>query len=508
MEQNIPIDIQNSKLLDWLISRRHCNRSWSERIQAIREKINSAIQDMPEHPGIIKLLAGSHINYFHCLQIVEILKETEADSRNLFGWYGSQRMKDWQEIIKLYEKDNVGLAEAAQMLIRNVTYEIPATKKMISKYEQIQHECERKEIECAKLGQDFHDKYVAYCHQIGIEGKNVKQELVKLLDCLPSLYKDIAQQSKKIGKSVNYYQSFINQVVFSGSKEATYLSVLQYVIEHGNTTVYEWRYGEPPLRIEEAPLVIDADESKTESNDDIIDFGADTIDFGGDTIDFGNDINLDTGDIDWGRVDVINDEPVLVDELGSLDDAGIVVEEAGVEGGVARDHEALSLLDYAKTRSAVMDDLCELEAFLKMRLVEMQSGSNQCSLNFTLQQSQSDTDVSVEQLTSMLTNVVDVISVMNTVKLQHLALIRESPRYVDRLTASLQQRLKLVDKMTANGKLAAEKRRGAAAEQSRLQPQLQLLIEKTKELQSNMERHISKKYNNRPVHIIGGISAV
>ena len=79
------------------------------------------------------------INYFHCLQIVEILKETEADTRSLFGRYGSQRMKDWQEVVRLYEKDNVYLAEAAQILMRNVAYEIPGIKKSISKYEQVQH---------------------------------------------------------------------------------------------------------------------------------------------------------------------------------------------------------------------------------------------------------------------------------------------------------------------------------------------------------------------------------
>lgn len=64
------------------------------------------------------------------------MKETEADTRNLFGRYGSQRMKDWQEILRLYEKDNVYLAEAAQMLMRNVNYEVPSIKKQIQKLEQ------------------------------------------------------------------------------------------------------------------------------------------------------------------------------------------------------------------------------------------------------------------------------------------------------------------------------------------------------------------------------------
>jgi len=117
---------------------------------------------MPAHDGIASLLSGAckqlkqvnlslwnsqeratmeiilltDINYFYCIKIVEILKETEADTKNLFGRYGSQRMKDWQEILRLYEKDNVYLAEAAQMLMRNVNYEIPNIKKQMQKLEQ------------------------------------------------------------------------------------------------------------------------------------------------------------------------------------------------------------------------------------------------------------------------------------------------------------------------------------------------------------------------------------
>lgn len=55
------------------------------------------------------------INYFHCQKIVEILRTTEADTKNVFGRFGSQRMKDWQDVIKKYEKDSVYLAEAAQV---------------------------------------------------------------------------------------------------------------------------------------------------------------------------------------------------------------------------------------------------------------------------------------------------------------------------------------------------------------------------------------------------------
>lgn len=48
-------------------------------------------------------------------------------------------MKDWQEIVRLYEHDNVYLAEAAQMLTRNINYEVPGFKKRIQKFEQTGH---------------------------------------------------------------------------------------------------------------------------------------------------------------------------------------------------------------------------------------------------------------------------------------------------------------------------------------------------------------------------------
>nr|KAF6415294.1 CDK5 regulatory subunit associated protein 3 [Molossus molossus] len=109
--QHVPIDIQTSKLLDWLVDRRHCNLKWQSLVLTIREKINAAIQDMPESEEIAQLLSGSYIHYFHCLRIVDLLKGTEASTKNIFGRYSSQRMKDWQEVVALYEKDNSYLGQ-------------------------------------------------------------------------------------------------------------------------------------------------------------------------------------------------------------------------------------------------------------------------------------------------------------------------------------------------------------------------------------------------------------
>lgn len=49
-----------------------------------------------EDAGILSAFAVPcfpDIHYFHCLRIVDLLKGTEASTKNIFGRYSSQRMK-------------------------------------------------------------------------------------------------------------------------------------------------------------------------------------------------------------------------------------------------------------------------------------------------------------------------------------------------------------------------------------------------------------------------------
>ncbi|XP_064650428.1 CDK5 regulatory subunit-associated protein 3-like isoform X1 [Lineus longissimus] len=125
------------------------------------------------------MLQGTYINYFHCLRIVDLLKETEAGSKNMFG--RSQRMKDWCEILKLHEKDGVYLAEVAQILMRNVNYEVTALKKQIVKCKQIQKDM----------------------------GNKIKSELLSLVKHLPAEFDRITTATSDLKEPVNLYEMFI-----------------------------------------------------------------------------------------------------------------------------------------------------------------------------------------------------------------------------------------------------------------------------------------------------------
>lgn len=246
----LPIDIYYNKLLDWLLDRRHCDVKWQTGVLEVREKINAAIQDMPPVDEITQLLSGTYINYFHCIRIVELLKISESATKNIFGGYSSKRMKDWQEIVKLYEKNNINLAEAAHLLIRNVNYEIPSLKRQIGKCQQTQRDCTRKESEYSSNAALFKEKYQSVCRQMGIKGDDVKTELLSLLNELPELYKGIVSSIGSLKNATHYYEAFVNFLVpsYNNEKESSEVTtpLVRHIQKHGNSTVYQWRTGKIP----------------------------------------------------------------------------------------------------------------------------------------------------------------------------------------------------------------------------------------------------------------------
>ncbi|XP_019962133.1 CDK5 regulatory subunit-associated protein 3 [Paralichthys olivaceus] len=498
--QNLPIDIQSSKLLDWLLDRRHCNLKWQSAVKTIREKINAAIQDMPENQEIKQLLSGSYIHYFHCLRIVEILRGTEASSKNIFGRYSSQRMKDWQEIVTLYEADNVYLAEVASLLSRNVSYEGPALRKQLVKAQQLQQELSRREVECQSSAADLRERYYAACKQYGITGENVARELQALVKDLPAVLEEVGKDAGKLEEQIRLYAAFTNFVCEWSDPVLPMLTLAQ---TRGNTTFYEWRTGKVPTVVER-PV---AEEAPPDSaTDDMIDWG----DFGKGTDSAGVNSGITVEDgIDWG----ISVEPNSEDtgaggiDWGDSEAAPIEIEivDVGTDcpEGVARGEDAATLLENSQSRSQFIDELMELEVFLTQRMSEMGEEGDVVSMSqFQLAPSiiQGQTKKHVRE---MLSQVQDLLGRLTTLRMQHLFMIQASPRYVERVSEVLRQKLKQADILVLKGATMVEKRQEALEEQSRLEPRVDLLAGCTRELQKMIEADISKRYNNRPVNLMG-----
>ncbi|KAF6298250.1 CDK5 regulatory subunit associated protein 3 [Rhinolophus ferrumequinum] len=498
--QHVPIDIQTSKLIDWLVDRRHCNLKWQSLVLTIREKINAAIQDMPESEEIAQLLSGSYIHYFHCLRIVDLLKGTEASTKNIFGRYSSQRMKDWQEIVALYEKDNTYLVELSSLLVRNVNYEIPSLKKQIAKCQQLQQEYSRKEEEGQAGAAEMREQFYHSCKQYGITGDSVRRELLALVKELPSQLAAIGAGAQSLGEAIDLYQACVGFVCESPEEQV--LPMLRFVQKRGNCTVYEWRTGTAPCTVERPHL----EEPPEQVEEDTIDWG----DFGVEVASEGTDsgISAQAAAIDWGISLESDSKEPGGDGIDWGDDAAalqITVLEAGTQApeGVARGSDALTLLEYPETRNQFIDELMELEIFLSQRAVEMSEEADILSVSqFQLAPAilQGQTKA---KMVSMVSALQDLIGRLTSLRMQHLFMILASPRYVDRVTELLQQKLKQSQLLALKKELMVQKQQGALQEQAALEPKLDLLLEKTKELQKLIEADISKRYNGRPVNLMG-----
>ncbi|XP_055388777.1 CDK5RAP3-like protein [Condylostylus longicornis] len=490
-EYEISIDIHSSKLQEWLISRRIVPKNIQPYVEDIRAKISNALNDMPCNDGLVKLLSGNYVNYFHCKEIIEILKQTEKDTKSVFGTYGSQRMKDWLEILKLYEKQNIYIGEAAQIFVRNLNYEIPNMKKQIAKLEQRSEECLKKIYDFDKTKQTLLSERGLLCLQLGIKGEDLKNELNEKIKELPKIYEKSVSDLKNIIETVGVY------IELSGNCNS--IPLLKHVAEFGNTTVYQYLNKEVPLKIEKNYVNLSIDSNLYE-----IDYPSRN---------FGKTLNIE-------KETVPMDSPFEFTSIIRFEPTG-VTSAKGAENKLPENNkevtkikefkwatgdQAYSIMDSPYYREKFIDELYELESFLKLREYEISQHDIGNNVIFSLMGNMSSHDlISVQKQQKQLEQ---IIANVQSEQAQHLFQLKHSPKYTNILVGKFKQKLIAVEKIkTAQGLLKA-KSVELKKEKDQLKPLLTNTIAKTKLLQSQIESDISKRYKNRPVNIVSGINVI
>jgi len=456
---------------------------------------------------IDSLLCIPQLNYFQVRQLVELMKKTEAGKTNMIGQYSNQCMQDWWEILKLYEKEGTFMVETANAITRNVNYEVPAVKKQISKCQQTQKECQRKEKEHSASATDLRKQYNTSCKQLGIQGDKIKTELAALVAHLPEELNKFAESAKSLNDAVTFYDEFAQFLIQDEGVGETSLPVLKHLLKFGNTTTFQWKTGREPKEIVNPPINIDLSDEQDVSGEAELD-----IDWGGGDagIDFGEQIDFDLGDITLESGGVLAAEGVELEnpDTDAIDWGAVEVESSEqqeVTSDTATGADALSIIDNPSTRGLFVDDLMELQAFLRQRVSELGNKSAQTN---HMASAPSSLHIDQGQVEAMLCKVQDILDKLTSVQMEHLLLIRDSPRYVERLKDSLKQKLGLADKMVLAEKESAAVRRTAVEEEQALMPVLEELRRSTKALKAQIEDEISKKYDDRKVNITGEINII
>lgn len=144
-------------------------------------------------------------------------------------------------------------------------------------------ELEKKEAEYKKSENIGRSEFNGLCKQLGISGVKIKKELTERVVELPDIYNKLAKKVKSLDSVVEFYNAFV-EFTLGSQHSGGCVPMVKYLIgknfinsdlynreyflnypcfslsDKGNTTTYEWTYGEAPLSISEPSIDFNLDD--------------------------------------------------------------------------------------------------------------------------------------------------------------------------------------------------------------------------------------------------------
>ncbi|XP_077210517.1 CDK5RAP3 protein homolog [Tasmannia lanceolata] len=554
--RNLPIDITFSRLGEWLVDRKKIPSDWRKRLNSVRARISSAFSSLPKDlDPFFQTLDSEVIGYSEAKKVYDILSKSTPESRNIFGWL-SGSAGEWESIVRAFEKDYIYLGEAAQIMVQNVNYEIPYQKKQVQKIQQQLAELDRKEADIKRHAALSAAKYAEACQELGLQGKNVKLELLETSKSLPTTFGKILEvlNGDSVLGAMEYYSNFVRDA--HTEKEKTSSIVLPNLKD---------LYDNPPsLNVTVDLEVVDylKDPLKLNSSSSLAVKQLPDVDITTDNIDWG--ISVDNSHIDWdigtveqmdelgdglGPYEIVNphedlqtsptdpnlsnkledgslleisnseicwdisieNPPVEMLEDAVLPDAEMETHSSSPKLSAKNENiaEKRSQLLETEYRNKILDDLFEVKAFLNQRLVEMSSEETsslqhqvQAVAPFVLQQYASDA------IQTMLSEVSSAISMLTNKKTRDMIMILNSRRFLDRLVSTLEEKKHHELKLKESLKDLSARRMELHNALSSSWPKQEVALAKTRELKKLCEKTLSSMFDGRPVNIIGEINTL
>ena len=514
------------------MGRKQLPANWHEQLKLVKEQVQQALAGLEEGGGEVaawvKGKESSALTYYTCQQIMSLLEGAQQGrTKNIFGSYTVAVLKTWDGILRAYRKDNLHLGEAARLLATHTTYACPAVRRRITGYEKQIEDCDRRVGEYRKAIREGKARFQTACGEWGLspgedvwedgaevaeegdakEGKDWGRSSVEVARReLPRLMEEVEKLlcAEGVGEAMEYYQQVWRFLHSYERKE-------EEGKEGGEAEEETMEFFSvlSKVRRGEKLLVVEGEAAGEEGQGLVeIDWGAEmsSASAEGVTVEGGG------GGIDWGVGGEGGPEEAVHEREWNVTSTSsgtspppppaMAMPKTDVDG------QGGSLLADATFRAELLNELVELEAFLRQRRLEVGDTDNLVFVgqyhgaHAALQQQ------SVSMVDRFLNTIKLALGGLREKRLQQLWLVISSPLYVGRLVQGLRQHRRRVRKLDMARWKTVERGEEAVEALARAVPEYEAMAAATKALKRKVEVSLRDLFKERKILITGGVNTL
>ncbi|GAM20984.1 hypothetical protein SAMD00019534_041590 [Acytostelium subglobosum LB1] len=522
-QEDLIIDLQGSKILEWLLDRKKLPQHWKRNSPAVRKLIDDAIKVAPPIKQQHQSLTADDLNYLICQDILQdYLSAPNGSSKTLFGSYSNPATQKWSDIIKAYQKDSLHIGDLCQQFTQAINYDVPNLKKTIEKSLKSLDDYNKREQELNKSKTASQNMLKKACQDLGIQGDSIRDEIIVLPKSLETMFGEVIKQLNNgdMIKIISFYQEVIKATSVELKDEI--LPLTNMLVKNGNITLAE---REAILDPAYRPPASAQSNSQQQTSTDASTGTGGGINWDIDLVDE-TPVDVAVQEIKWDEdfsvIDTSNTTDQILDDFSMMEAIEIVdesqspalvsssepvavVADLSADNGApvsesrkkANENPNESILGDRQLRNLFLDELYELEMFLKHRTAEMQApehvfGIDQLSIEST----------NLEQCKTYLKTITSIIAALTNHKIKHVLEIKSSKKYIDRLVLQFSQKQFNIAKNTQLIVDLDTKRQEANHTLLDSRKKLEQLTKDTRQLKSRLEKLLEEILDGKQANIM------